>query len=158
MRSSKLGWVSWHPLGLMPLHWGFSQRTKRFVPCASGSGNGSRLSSALMRQTTVQSTRASWSPVFGIRWQGEYPGQTWCPKMYSEGTLGTPNRGPGVQLSLLASTIFTVRLGTSSPNGLRLAALNCGCKVVGACRGSNPRTSCWTLEVKGGIRLKKDSC
>lgn len=23
VRSSKLGWVSWHPLGLMPLHWGF---------------------------------------------------------------------------------------------------------------------------------------
>uniref|UniRef100_A0A3P9CZS6 AIG1-type G domain-containing protein n=1 Tax=Maylandia zebra TaxID=106582 RepID=A0A3P9CZS6_9CICH len=33
------------------------------------------------------------------------------------------------------------------------AALSCGRKVVGACRGGNPRTKWWTPEVKGATRL-----
>ncbi|KAL3999284.1 ornithine decarboxylase [Sarotherodon galilaeus] len=37
------------------------------------------------------------------------------------------------------------------------AALSCGRKVVGACRGSNPRTKWWTPEVRGATKLKKES-
>ena len=35
------------------------------------------------------------------------------------------------------------------------AARCCGCKVVGACRGGNPRTCWWTPEVRDAVKLKK---
>ncbi|KAL3995758.1 serine/threonine kinase 4 [Sarotherodon galilaeus] len=37
------------------------------------------------------------------------------------------------------------------------AALSCGHKVAGACRGGNPRTKWWTPGVKEATRLKKES-
>uniref|UniRef100_A0A669C209 Reverse transcriptase domain-containing protein n=1 Tax=Oreochromis niloticus TaxID=8128 RepID=A0A669C209_ORENI len=47
-------------------------------------------------------------------------------------------------------TMFSVSIAEA-------AALSCGRKVVGACRGGNPRTKWWTPEVKGATRLKKES-
>ncbi|XP_072565970.1 uncharacterized protein [Paramormyrops kingsleyae] len=35
---------------------------------------------------------------------------------------------------------------------------SCGCKVVGACRGGNPRTRWWTPVVIDAVKLKKESC
>uniref|UniRef100_A0A671XIA7 Endonuclease/exonuclease/phosphatase domain-containing protein n=1 Tax=Sparus aurata TaxID=8175 RepID=A0A671XIA7_SPAAU len=37
------------------------------------------------------------------------------------------------------------------------AVRSCGCKVSGACRGGNPRTRRWTLEVRVAVKLKKES-
>ncbi len=37
------------------------------------------------------------------------------------------------------------------------ATRSCGRKVSGACRGSNPRTRWWTLEVRDAVKLKKES-
>ncbi len=37
------------------------------------------------------------------------------------------------------------------------ATRSCGRKVSGACRGSNPRTWWWTLEVRDAVKLKKES-
>ncbi|KAF7645112.1 hypothetical protein LDENG_00209980 [Lucifuga dentata] len=37
------------------------------------------------------------------------------------------------------------------------AVLSCGQKVVGACRGGNPRTRWWTPAVREAIRLKKEA-
>ena len=34
---------------------------------------------------------------------------------------------------------------------------SCGRKVVGACRGGNPRTQWWTPRVREAVRLKKES-
>ena len=36
-------------------------------------------------------------------------------------------------------------------------ARSCGSKVAGASRGSNPRTRWWTPEVKGAVKLKKET-
>ncbi|KAG1926553.1 gastrula zinc finger protein XlCGF52.1-like [Pimephales promelas] len=37
------------------------------------------------------------------------------------------------------------------------AALRCGRKASGACRGGNPQTRWWTPEVKDAVKLKKES-
>ena len=37
------------------------------------------------------------------------------------------------------------------------AAQSCGSKVAGASHGSNPRTHCWSPEVKGPIKLKEET-
>ncbi|KAL7866069.1 hypothetical protein SRHO_G00113160 [Serrasalmus rhombeus] len=37
------------------------------------------------------------------------------------------------------------------------ADCSCGRKVVGACRGSNPRTRWWTPQVRDAVKLKKES-
>ncbi|KAK9532994.1 hypothetical protein VZT92_010351 [Zoarces viviparus] len=37
------------------------------------------------------------------------------------------------------------------------AARSCGRKVIGACRGGNPRTRWWTPEVREAVKLKKET-
>ncbi|XP_072572600.1 uncharacterized protein [Paramormyrops kingsleyae] len=37
------------------------------------------------------------------------------------------------------------------------AVRSCGCRVVGASRGGNPRTRWWTPEVRGAVKLKKEA-
>ncbi|KAK9542006.1 hypothetical protein VZT92_002010 [Zoarces viviparus] len=37
------------------------------------------------------------------------------------------------------------------------AARSCGRKVIGACRGGNPRTRWWTPEVREAVKLKKEN-
>ena len=40
---------------------------------------------------------------------------------------------------------------------IEAAAHSCGRKVIGACRGGNPRTRWWTPVVKGAVQLKKEA-
>lgn len=48
---------------------------------------------------------------------------------------------------------WTVFSTSTVPAALR----SCGRKLSGACRGGNPRTRWWTPEVRGAIKLRKDS-
>uniref|UniRef100_A0A3P9BAT4 PH domain-containing protein n=1 Tax=Maylandia zebra TaxID=106582 RepID=A0A3P9BAT4_9CICH len=83
--------------------------------------------------------------------------------MTDEGVLGTSSRRPSPR-QLRQSfnsipretgdiesewTMFSISID-------EVAALSCGRKVVGACRGGNPRTKWWTPEVKGATRMKKE--